>query len=80
MLAVPDRRKRRPPPGERGFGQENKMTQSPLRLIEPGIEHLPVGSIDDLPEGLRGIYALFDAKPNRIFNVVYVGMSDANIR
>ena len=56
------------------------MTQSPLRLIERRIEHLPIENIDDLPKGLRGIYALFDAKPNRIFNVVYVGMSDANIR
>ncbi|MFH1022931.1 MAG: GIY-YIG nuclease family protein [Planctomycetota bacterium] len=56
------------------------MRQSPLRLIERRLEHLSIESIDALPKGLRGIYALFEAKANRIFNVVYVGMSDANIR
>ena len=57
------------------------MAQSPLRLIKRKIEHVAQEDINRLPAGIRGIYALFYAKPKKKqYNVVYVGMSASSIR
>ena len=57
------------------------MAESPLRLIKRKIEHITQEEINLLPAGIRGIYALFYAKPKKKrYNVVYVGMSASSVR
>ena len=52
------------------------MEQSPLRLIKRFSEYIPVGEINRMPLGLRGIYVLYKKRPrNGSFDVVYVGMT-----
>ena len=53
-----------------------KATVSPLRLLKRRQEFVPVGGVDDLPRGMRGIYVLYAYRPRiRRFDVVYVGMA-----
>jgi hypothetical protein len=52
------------------------MEQSPLRLIKRFSEYIPVGEINRMPLGLRGIYVLYKKRPKiGSFDVVYVGMT-----
>ena len=48
-----------------------------LRLVRNCVQWVPKDQIDDVPKGLRGIYALHRHRP-RIskYDVVYVGMAE----
>ena len=48
-----------------------------LRLVRSCVQWIPKDQIDDVPNGLRGIYALHRHRP-RIskYDVVYVGMAE----
>ncbi len=62
------------------------MPQSPLRLIERSAEFIPREKLDQVPRRLRGIYVLYNTKPNPRnpkrpkYNVLYVGMAKAGRR
>ena len=51
------------------------MEQSPLRLIKRCSEYIPIGKINQIPLGLRGIYVLYIEGPELTYDVVYVGMT-----
>ena len=57
------------------------MEQSPLRLIKRFAEYICEKDIDNLLRGLRGIYVLYyKSQGNKIYDVVYVGMSRSGHR
>jgi len=51
------------------------MPQSPLRLIEKCAEFKGQEEICLLPKGVRGIYVLYNKRPDEVYDVVYVGMA-----
>jgi hypothetical protein len=60
---------------------------SKLRLLQHCAEFQPLGKVDSIPNGTRGIYALLKkrGKRNKVtkgdkFDVVYIGMSRTGIR
>ena len=48
--------------------------KSPMRLIKTALEYRPTSEQNTVPEGLRGIYALYK-KQGHSYNLVYIGMS-----
>lgn len=51
------------------------MPQSLLRLIKRSAEYQPVENAKNLPRGIRGIYVLYMQNQQKIYDVVYVGMT-----
>ena len=48
-----------------------------LRLVRSCVQWVPKDQIDDVPKGLRGIYALHRHRPRiKKYDVVYVGMAE----
>ena len=53
-----------------------KARVSPLRLFRRRQEFVPVGDVDEIPRGLRGVYVLYRYRPRiQRYDVVYVGMA-----
>lgn len=52
------------------------MTKSELRLVRNVIEYQPASNIDRVPNGTRGIYALYKRTRNgRKYDPAHVGMT-----
>ncbi len=56
-----------------------KLTRKYPKLIMRCVEHIPKSRIGEIPRGIRGIYSLL-AKRGDYYNVVYVGLSNKDIR
>jgi hypothetical protein len=57
------------------------MPETELRLFKRCVEFQPIGAIDLVPTGTRGIYALLRWHPkSRRHDVVYVGMARQSVR